>query len=184
MYSKRYYFHLLYIYIFDDFTRNSVCDLILLHAQKFNRACNKSVEDQGRRTRMGSVGNWSRLLKMAKVWQKMKKNLVQLKPISILVPETQFWGSVLSLLLPPLSMNLRSSRDQESCFITSMQALLQKLHTYYHHNTPCTWWQKGSTFFMNEWTSSALLKMYNLFRLKSFLKGQNELTLFSWNEFL
>ena len=177
MYSKRYYFHLLYIYIFDDFTRNSVCDLILLHAQKFNRACNKSVEDQGRRTRMGRVGNWSKLL-----WQKMKKNLVQLKPISIL--ETQFWRSVLSLLLPPLSMNLRSSRDQESCFITSMQALLQKLHTHYHHNTPCTWWQKGSTFFMNEWTSSALLKMYNLFRLKSFLKGQNELTLFSWNEFL
>jgi len=63
---KKYYFHLLYIYIFDDFTRNSVCDLILLHAQKFNRACNKSVEDQGRRTRMGSVGNRSKLSKMAK----------------------------------------------------------------------------------------------------------------------
>ena len=46
-----------YIYIFDDFTRNSVCDLILLHAQKFNRACNKSIEDQGRRTRMPRVGN-------------------------------------------------------------------------------------------------------------------------------
>ena len=86
LYSKRYYFHLLYIYIFDDFTRNSVCDLILLHAQKFNRACNKSVEDQGRRTRMGSVGNRSKLSKMAKLWQKMKKNHVQLKPISILVP--------------------------------------------------------------------------------------------------
>ena len=55
---KRDYFHLLYMYIFDDFTRNSVCDLILLHAQKFNRACNKSVEDQGwRRTRMARVGN-------------------------------------------------------------------------------------------------------------------------------
>jgi len=114
---KKYYFHLLYIYIFDDFTRNSVCDLILLHAQKFNRACNKSVEDQGRRTRMGRVGNWSKLL-----WQKMKKNLVQLKPISIL--ETQFWRSVLSLLLPPLSMNLRSSRDQESCFITKTTYIL------------------------------------------------------------